>query len=305
MADDVDRDDCEGPGDSAARDRLSDSDWGSVGGMGSIHGQGGAAPLGGSGAGRDSAGGWASVPELATGIRLLGRYLVKGELGSGGMGVVYRCLDEVAGIEVAVKALPRLVARNSLEMEDVRKNFQLVHKLHHPHIAAATNLERDETTGDYYLVMELAPGMNLHQYRGRRPGGRLPLSQVLPILRQVAEALDYAHGEGIIHRDVKPRNIMVAESGRVKVLDFGLAAQLQSSMSRVSQAHFSTSGTGPYMAPEQWRGRRQDARTDQYSLAVTAYELLAGELPFENSDAVILREAVLHDEAPAIDGVQA
>ncbi|MGI6301330.1 MAG: SUMF1/EgtB/PvdO family nonheme iron enzyme [Verrucomicrobiota bacterium] len=303
MANDVGRDDKGERGESDVWDPASDGYPGAVGGMDSIPLQGGVSASGSSGSGRDSAGGWASVPKLAMGMLLVGRYLVKGELGSGGMGVVYRCLDKVAGIEVAVKALPRLVAHNSLEMEDVRENFQLVHKLHHPHIAAATQLERDDATGDYFLVMELATGLNLHSFRQGQPEKRLPLGNALPILRQVAEALDYAHGEGIIHRDVKPSNIMVAENGRVKVLDFGLAAQLQSSMSRVSQEHFSTSGTGPYMAPEQWRGQAQDSRTDQYALAVTAYELIAGRLPFDNQDAIILREAVLNDAPRPVPGL--
>ena len=163
----------------------------------------------------------------------LRRYRVLSELGQGGMGVVYRCQDEVGGIEVALKALPPELSQNSGEMEEVRENFRIVEKLYHPGIAAVKTLEKDAHTGDYYLVLELAQGVDLRRWR-KQQGGKLSLAQAIPLLRQVALALD-----------------------------FGLAAQIQSSLSRVSQTHFSTSGTGSYMAPEQWRGQRQDGATDQ------------------------------------------
>jgi hypothetical protein len=231
-----------------------------------------------------------------TGEIILNRYRVLGELGQGGMGVVYRCLDEVGGIEVALKALPPELSHNSVEMEEVRENFQLVSRLVHQHIAAVKTLERDSDTGDYYLILELAEGMDLRRWRRQQEGKTTP-EKVLPILRQVADALDFAHSRKIIHRDIKPSNVMVSGDGAVKVLDFGLAAQIRSSMSRVSRVQYETSGTGPYMAPEQWRGQYQDASTDQYALAVMAYELLSGRLPFETQDQVALRESVIR-EAP-------
>jgi serine/threonine-protein kinase len=247
---------------------------------------------------------------------LLRRYRVEGELGQGGMGVVYRCYDETGGIEVALKALPPDLSHNSSEMEEVRENFQLVEKLHQRNIAAIKQLERDEG-GNYYLVMECVAGLNLRQWRraelknlaqaaGARPAGQanlLDLKTVLPIARQIAVALDYAHEQRIIHRDIKPSNIMVAADGNVKVLDFGLAAQMHSSRSRISQVHFGTSGTGPYMAPEQWEGKYQDAATDQYALAATTYELLAGYAPFDGHEINILREAVLRTQPSRIPGL--
>jgi tRNA A-37 threonylcarbamoyl transferase component Bud32 len=255
------------------------------------------------------------------GDRLLGRYRIVSELGQGGMGVVYRCFDETGGIEVALKALPPELSHNSIEMEEVRENFRLVEGLHHPSIAAAKTLERDEATGDTYLVMECVEGMNLRSWRkaegrgqktgessqgvvGRRSAGGLALGQVVPVLQQIASALDFAHSQKIIHRDIKPANVMIRADGAVKVLDFGLAAQIQTSLSRVTRVHYGTSGTGPYMAPEQWRGQRQDARTDQYALAVMAYELLSGQLPFENPDAAVLREAVLKEAPVEIPGLE-
>ena len=235
-----------------------------------------------------------------TGEKVLGRYRIQGELGQGGMGVVYKCFDEIGGIEVALKALPPELSHNSVEMEEVRENFQLVAKLVHQHIAAIRTLDRDAETGDYYLILELAEGLDLRRWR-KQKGGKASLEDVLPILRHVAEALDYAHTRKIIHRDVKPANVMVAPDGTVKVLDFGLAAQIQTSLSRVSQVKYGTSGTGPYMAPEQWRGQYQDGASDQYALAVLAYELLSGHLPFESHDPVVLKQAVL-DNVPERPG---
>ena len=243
---------------------------------------------------------------FSPGESILGRYKVLAELGQGGMGVVYKCFDETAGIEVALKALPPELSHNSLEMEDIRHNFQLVEKLHHPNIAAYKNLERDSATGDYYLIMECVEGQELSRwFRAKRREGALALEEVQPIVRQIASALDYAHGLQIIHRDIKPGNVMIAADGAIKVLDFGLAAQIHTSMTRVSMAYHGTSGTGPYMAPEQWEGQAQDAAADQYALAVLAYELLAGHPPFESHDIAILREAVLKGTPRQIDRIPA
>ena len=238
---------------------------------------------------------------FAVGDLIMGRYKVLAELGQGGMGVVYKCFDETAGIEVALKALPPELSHNSLEMEDIKDNFQLVHALFHPHIAASNNLERNPENGNYYLIMECCEGEDLRRWiKRKRKDNPLTLNDVLPVIQQVADALDYAHAQKIMHRDIKPGNIMIDSAGSVKVLDFGLAAQIHTSMTRVSMAYHGTSGTGPYMAPEQWRGRAQGAAADQYALAVMAYEMLAGRLPFESTDPSVLREAVLNDTAEEI-----
>ena len=243
---------------------------------------------------------------FAVGDLIMGRYKVLAELGQGGMGVVYKCFDETAGIEVALKALPPELSHNSLEMEDIKENFQLVHALFHPHIAASNNLERNPENGNYYLIMECCEGEDLRRWiKRKRKDNPLTLDDVLPVIRQVADALDYAHGEKVMHRDIKPGNIMINSDGKVKVLDFGLAAQIHTSMTRVSMAYHGTSGTGPYMAPEQWRGRAQGAAADQYALAVMAYEMLAGRLPFESTDPSVLREAVLNDTSEEITDLPA
>ena len=159
---------------------------------------------------------------FAPGDVVAGRYVVERMLGEGGMGIVYQCLDKVGGVSVAVKCLPPEVSRNADEMEDIRANYRLVADLHHQNIAGARTLELDESTGDYYLVMDLARGTSLKRWMRRHP--QAAMEAKLAILRQVAAALDYAHARKVIHRDVKPENVMVDDEGEVKVLDFGLAA---------------------------------------------------------------------------------
>ena len=241
---------------------------------------------------------------FSVGDLILGRYKVLAELGQGGMGIVFRCLDEISGIEIALKALPPELSHNTLEMEDIKENFQLVSKLVHQNIAISKQLERDNATGNYYLIMECCEGRNLrHWLRQNRKEGKIRLEDILPIVQQVAAALDYAHEMKIMHRDIKPGNIMIDNAGKIKVLDFGLAAQIHTSMTRVSMAYHGTSGTGPYMAPEQWRGRAQGASADQYALAVMTYEMLAGHLPFESTDAAVLQQAVLTQTPETVAGL--
>lgn len=237
-------------------------------------------------------------------------------LGGGGFGVVFLARDTVAGIEVAVKGLPPVVKNNIEELERIRKNFALVSKLHHPHVAAALHLHlarevhyEAETakeslriaSGDTLMVMEYAPGVTLAQWRRQFPDEKVPKDLAVDIIHQLAEALDYAHSQKIVHRDIKPSNVMVETKtdGSVfaRLLDFGLAAEIRSSLSRVSQERGDTSGTRPYMAPEQWEGRRQGPATDQYSLAVLFYELVTGEVPFasvfETGDPIVMMNTVL------------
>ena len=239
---------------------------------------------------------------LKKGDLLLGRYEVLAELGQGGMGVVYKCFDRTGGVEVAVKGLPPEVSHDPTSMEDIRDNFQLVSDLRHPGIVGIRNLEADSETGDYYLVMDLAPGKSLRRWAKSHQEPE-HLQAKLKIVAEIAAALDYAHSRRIMHRDIKPENVMVDEDGHAHVLDFGLASQIRSSMSRVSLVVRSQSGTPSYKAPEQWRGHPQNARTDQYSLGVLAYELIAGYLPFDSEDMAILRMSVLGEPVAEIPDV--
>ena len=243
------------------------------------------------------------------------QYELVRELGGGGFGTVFLAKDTVSGIEVAVKGLPPLVRNNREELENVRSNFALVAKLHHPNIAAALVLHpatevsyasedvRQKLrvlSGDFLMVMEYAPGVTLSQWRRQFPGNKVPLAQALGIVRQIASAIDYAHERRIVHRDIKPANVMMETTADDKtvarVLDFGLAAEIRSSMGRMSREIRDTSGTRPYMAPEQWLGGKQGPATDQYALAVLFHELITGEVPFsavfDTGDPVVMMNVV-------------
>ena len=239
------------------------------------------------------------------------------KLGSGGFGVVYLAEDSFTKVKYALKTILPELKSSAEEMENLKEKFTLVQKLHHPHIAAAhlihlvreveygTEEARKDlrlSPGDPVMVMRYAPGETLSKWRKKFPGGRVPVAKAVEVCRQVADALDYAHREGIVHRDVKPGNISVAESGGaldVQVLDFGLAAQIRTSLSRTSRARVDTSGTRPFMAPEQWSGLDQDGRTDQYALGVVFYELVTGDVPFgpafSSGDVELMEHKVLHD----------
>ncbi len=236
-----------------------------------------------------------AVREIRIGMKIGpdNRYLIKDILGKGGMGEVYLAFDEISKTEVAIKLVPREISTSEDEMEQVRKNFALVRNLHHPNIAAVTALER-LASGEYILVMEAVQGRKtLQKERLSRENERIPIAEAIQICRQIAEALDHAHEQGVIHRDIKPGNIMLTPGGKVKLTDFGLAAQIVSSLSKVSVLPTKTSGTRPYMAPEQWEGRLQDARTDQWSLAILFYELVTGRLPFPATDMAMLERQIL------------
>ena len=258
-------------------------------------------------------------PQSGASLGRIDQYELIRELGGGGFGCVYLAKDTVAGIEVAVKGLPPLVRLNKEELENVRKNFALVSRLHHPNIAAALTLHPvaqaiyDDKSdaeklrvfgGDTLVVMQYAPGVMLSQWRKQFPDGKVPLDKALEITRQIASALDYAHKEKILHRDIKPANVMIetAADGSLtaRVLDFGLAAEIRSSMSRVSQSITDTSGTRPYMAPEQWLGREQGKETDLYALAVLFNELVTGKVPFasvfDTGDPVLMMNVVGREE---------
>ena len=254
--------------------------------------------------GDDSSSEFEPAAKLAAGTILNGEFELLELLGHGGMGVVWKAKDLVADRLVAIKFVPPDVQKFEAEMKRVKDMFKLVHELHHENICPLYALKGGHNLG-YYLVMQFLPGQSLSDYVSNDPSRkRMELGETVNILASVAAALDYAHKNKVIHRDIKPSNIFLVEKPQktydVQVIDFGLAAEVRSSLTRVSQHIGNTSGTRSYMAPEQWRGRQQTAETDQYALAVVAYELLAGHLPFEGGDTEMLRLAVLQDKPEPI-----
>lgn len=231
------------------------------------------------------------------------RYRIVEQLGTGGMGEVYLAEDLRLRRQVALKMLPPSRGDDAARARLLRE-ARVASSLNHPNIAVI--YEIDEVEGPQgptgFIAMEYVPGRTLAQHaRGRS----LSAAEILPLVRQVAEALAEAHDRGVVHRDVKSSNVMVTDSGRVKVLDFGLAkytpptGEAASTWTRAPDEGVLI-GTVAYMSPEQALGRELDARTDVFSLGVVFHELLAGELPFPGANAIQVIDAILHRDPPPL-----
>jgi len=220
-----------------------------------------------------------------------GRFVLVKRLGRGGMGEVWLARDERLRESVALKFLPPEIRGDPGALDDLRRETARSHKLSHPNIVRIHDLYEDPD-GTAFIVMEYIDGPTLAALRTQQPGGVLSWHYLRPLVAQLCAALEYAHGEKVIHRDLKPANLMVDSRGRLKLADFGIAAAGSDSVSRVSMRH-STSGTLPYMSPQQLTGRRPQAADDLYALGATLYELLTGKPPFYTGDIThqVLNEA--------------
>src|SRR5437899_3133649 len=204
----------------------------------------------------------------------IGRYKIVRELGRGAMGVVYHAIDPNIGRPVAIKTIQLGDGRKPEEQERLRERLfreaRSAGILSHPGIVTIYDVEQQ---GDLaYIAMEYVDGPTLDQLlSGGQP---TPPEKLFSILGQTAAALDYAHGKGIVHRDIKPANIMIARDGTAKITDFGIAKITASEQFTMTG---SIVGTPHYMSPEQVQGLAVDGRSDQFSLAVIAYEMLTGE----------------------------
>ena len=206
------------------------------------------------------------------------RYEILERIGTGGMAIVYKAKCHRLNRLVAIKILKSDLAQN----EEFRRRFnaesQAVAQLSHPNIVSVYDVSRG---GDMeYIVMELIDGITLKQYMEKR--GQLNWRESLHFITQIMRGLSHAHSRGIIHRDIKPQNIMVLRDGSVKVADFGIACLADSAQTLTQEAL----GSVHYISPEQARGDRPDARSDIYSSGVVLYEMLTGRLPFEGESAV-------------------
>ncbi len=234
----------------------------------------------------------------ATGI---GRYEIEAEIGRGATSVVYRARDSRSGRQVALKTLALSREFDADAFDEARRRFlreaDAARRLRHP--AVVPVLDAGEAGGVAYLAMELIAGHDLRRHVA--PGDLLPVPQVLHAAADVADALGYAHAQGVLHRDIKAANVLIdPASGRVCVTDFGIARIGDASHTRTGMLL----GTPECMAPESLAGRRADHRSDLYSLGVLLFQLLCGRLPFEAAALGALMRQVVNDPAPPLHGLR-
>src|SRR5262245_36806272 len=221
-------------------------------------------------------------------IQMVGRYEITGELGRGAMGVVYKALDPTIGRTVALKTMRLDV--HGLDAQEMVRRFQNEARaagvLNHPNIV--TIYDAGEEDGIFYIAMEFIVGTTLHELLVEKHV--LPTDEVVQLARQICRGLDYAHSNGIIHRDVKPANIMITANGTVKIMDFGIAKS-GGQVTNTGQVL----GTPNYMAPEQVKGRPLDGRSDLFSLGVILYEMLTGEKPFVGQNVTTIIYKIVNE----------
>ena len=225
------------------------------------------------------------------GKRLDGRYSIEGLVGVGGMANVYRGTDLKTGNPIAVKVLKEEFLDNEELVRLFKNESKAISILDHPNIVKVYDVSVTDKL--QYIVMEYVDGITLKEYLRQR-GGALTWKEAVYFASQVLSALQHAHAKGIIHRDVKPQNIMLLADGSIKMMDFGIARFSRAQSQTVSDKAI---GSVHYISPEQAKGERTDARTDIYSVGVMLYEMLSGKLPFDGDGAVSIAIMQISDKA--------
>jgi serine/threonine-protein kinase len=238
----------------------------------------------------------ASERERMSSVEIGGRYRLEGRLGYGGMSTVHLALDLRLERQVAVKLLAEHLAEDPTFISRFQREAQAAARLVHPNIVQVFDSGQDESTGQYFIVMEYIQGQSCAEIL--RDDGWLDVDEAISIIDQACEGLHYAHRHGVVHRDVKPGNLLRAREGEVKLADFGIAkATEQSSITQVG----SVLGTAAYLAPEQARGEDAGPRADLYALGVVTYQLISGRLPYEAASLTELALKQQQEEPPLLD----
>ena len=240
-------------------------------------------------------------PELQPGATI-SHYHVLERIGQGGMGTVYRARDTRLGRDVAIKVINAEIASDADRIERFHREATIVAALNHPGVVVIHDTGQEHGTS--YLVTEFVEGVSLRTLL--QDDGALGYRRVVDIGAQIADALGAAHARGILHRDVKPENVMITREGRVKLLDFGLAKSPAVNAGHdVTRTGFRTEagvvmGTVAYMSPEQVRGEALDARSDIFSMGIVLHEMLSGARPFEGATTADVMSAVLRADPPPL-----
>src|ERR1700738_2311285 len=227
------------------------------------------------------------------GTSLNGRYRLEARIAAGGMSTVYRAPDETLERQVAVKLMNREVASDSDQLERFRREARAVAQLSHPHVVGVIDAGEDD--GSPYIVLEYVEGETLKE-RIRRQG-RLPIAEAVAYAIEIARALGAAHARHIVHRDVKPQNVLIDDEGSAKVTDFGIARTLDEEGLTVDGRVL---GTTDYVSPEQALGQPVTGQSDLYSLGIALYEMLAGEVPFKGENQVAVAMKHVREALPDV-----
>ncbi len=219
------------------------------------------------------------VEELTTGSTFAGRYQIIEEIGRGGMGRIYKVFDTEIDEKVALKLIKPEVAADKGNIERFRNEMKFARQVGHPNVSRMFDLGKHE--GTYFITMEYVPGEDLKSFIRRI--GQLPVGKAVSIARQVADGLNEAHRQGVIHRDLKPRNVIIDREGNARIMDFGIARSLKSE--GMTEKGIMV-GTPEYMSPEQTESRDVDQRSDIYSLGILLFEMLTGRIPFEGETPI-------------------